>query len=244
MLPGISEMMQLHGSAVLFDLDGVLVDSSAYIERQWREWAASRGLHAEAFLRYCHGRRAVETIRLAAPELDAEAEVARFRDVAVPDEERPARFPGAQELLTALPPDGWAVVTSGSRAVARRRLVDAGLPVPAVLVSAEDVRQGKPSPEGYLCAAGLLGRAPNESIVIEDAPAGVEAARAAGMRVIAVTTTHPALELHAATVLAPSLTAIHLGAADPRSGSRFTLELAAECATPRAPYVPPRLASR
>src|SRR3954464_13085578 len=157
--------------AVLFDLDGVLVDSTGLIEEQWRRWAGARGLQAEPFLEVCHGRRAVETIRLAAPHLDAEAEVAAF----VPpknDNTRLAPIEGAAELLKLLPPRSWAVATSGPKTGAVERLRRAGLPIPAVLVGAEDVVQGKPSPDVYLEAARRLGMAPADCVVGEDAPAG------------------------------------------------------------------------
>jgi mannitol-1-/sugar-/sorbitol-6-phosphatase len=203
-------MKRLDCHAILFDLDGVLVDSTAYIERQWRRWAKSKGLAEEPFLRVCHGRRAIETIRLAAPHLDAEAEVAAF----VPDDSGDGlgirASPGAQRLLQDLPAGSWAVATSGTRQMARERLHSADLPVPAVLVCAEDVRCGKPSPDVYLLAATRLGVSPRECLVVEDAPAGIQAARAAGIRVVAVTTTHPLEELPADLCIR-ALTDIHLG---------------------------------
>jgi sugar-phosphatase len=185
-------------SAVLFDLDGVLVDSTGYVERQWRDWAARRGLEAEPFLRVCHGRRAVETIRLAAPDLDAEAEVARFPEFLADEDVRLDALPGARQLLQGLPGGLWAVVTSGVRANAVRRMREAGLPAPRVLVGAEDVEHGKPSPEGYLLAADRLDVAPAGCVVIEDAPAGLEAARSAGMRTLALASTHSRNELRGA----------------------------------------------
>jgi sugar-phosphatase len=188
-------------SAVLFDLDGVLVDSTGYVERQWRDWATRRGLEAEPFLRVCHGRRAVETIRLAAPQLDAEAEVARFPEFVADEEVRLDAQPGARQLLQGLPGGLWAVVTSGIRASAARRMREAGLPAPRVLVGAEDVEHGKPSPEGYLLAADRLDVAPAGCIVIEDAPAGLEAARAAGMRTLALASTHSRNELRGASLI-------------------------------------------
>jgi sugar-phosphatase len=191
-------MLRIECAAVLFDLDGVLVDSTAYVERQWREWAAWRGLDPAPFLRVCHGRRALETIRLAAPELDAEAEVARFREKLIEDDPVLAPVPGAAELLAAVPAGVWAVVTSGNRVTATRRLTSAGLPIPSVLVTAEDVGQGKPSPEGYLRAAERLGVSPAECVVIEDAPPGIEAGLAAGMRVVGLTSTYPPEALAAA----------------------------------------------
>jgi mannitol-1-/sugar-/sorbitol-6-phosphatase len=192
--------------AVIFDLDGVLVDSTSYIEEQWRRWAASKGLAPERFLEVCHGRRAVETIRLAAPHLDAEAEVAAF--VPPNDDNTPlAPTEGAAELLKLLPPRSWAVATSGPKAGAVERLRRAGLPIPTVLVGAEDVVRGKPSPDVYLEAARRLGMAPADCVVVEDAPAGIEAGRAAGMRVIALTTTHPIGQL-CADASAESLAAL------------------------------------
>ncbi|HET6798300.1 MAG TPA: HAD-IA family hydrolase [Gemmatimonadales bacterium] len=210
--------------AILFDLDGVLVDSTAYVEEQWRRWARSKGLPEEPFLRVCHGRRALETIRLAAPHLDAEAEVAAF----VPEEyEGDGRFQaleGAGRLLEALPRGTWAVATSGTRTMAIERLRGSGLAVPRVLVCAEDVAHGKPSPDVYLLAAAELGVAPADCLVVEDAPAGVEAAHAAGMRVVAVTTTHLRHQLPA-DVCTTSLTNIHLGRILSAPGSAPRMEL-------------------
>jgi sugar-phosphatase len=201
--------MRVECAAVLFDLDGVLVDSTAYIERQWREWALFRGLDPQPFIRVCHGRRAIETIRLAAPQLDAEAEVARFRAQLLDEDIVLAALPGARELLAALSTARWAVVTSGARRSALARLAGAGLPAPSVLVSADDVRQGKPSPEGYLRAAELIGATPGACVVFEDAPPGIAAARAAGATVIALATTHPPEALAEAHAVAGSLADVH-----------------------------------
>ncbi|HKT60816.1 MAG TPA: HAD-IA family hydrolase [Gemmatimonadales bacterium] len=217
-------MKRFDCSAIVFDLDGVLVDSAAYVEQQWRRWATSRGLRPEPFLRVCHGRRALETIRMAAPHLDAEAEVQAF----VPIEESAAEplgpLPGASRLLTALPRGTWAVATSGIRAVATGRLRRADLPVPPVLVCAEDVTRGKPSPDAFLLAARRLGCPPDQVLVVEDAPAGIQAARAAEMAVIAVTTTHPASQL-AADACAASLLEVHLGRVNRAADGRDRLEV-------------------
>jgi sugar-phosphatase len=199
--------------AILFDLDGVLVDSAAYIEDQWRRWAAGKGLPAEPFLRVCHGRRAVETIRLAAPHLDAEAEVAAFRPDTSGNMLAIEPIEGAARLLEALPAGSWAVATSGPRTDATDRLRRAGLPSPRVLVCAEDVARGKPDPDVYVSAATALGVSPSDCIVIEDAPAGVRAARAAGMAVIALTTTHSRENL-LADAWAPSLAPIKIRRVD------------------------------
>ena len=203
-------MKRFECSAIVFDLDGVLVDSTEYVEQQWRRWAVSKGLPIEPFLSVCHGRRALETIRLAAPHLDAEAEVAAF----VPEDEAGGQalgpVEGAPRLLETLPVGSWAVATSGTRAVATDRLRRAGLPIPGVLVCAEDVLRGKPSPDVYLLAAAGLGVVPTECLVVEDAPAGIEAARAAGMGVVALTTTHLPEEL-GADAWTTSLAGVHVG---------------------------------
>jgi sugar-phosphatase len=217
-------MRRFECSAILFDLDGVLVDSAAWIEHQWRRWAQRRGLDPAPFLRVCHGRRAVETIRLAAPELDAEAEVARFGPA---DESGAGSFravAGAERVLGALPPSSWAVATSGPRLSAIGRLRCAGLPLPRVLVAAEDVRRGKPDPDVYLRAAERLGVTPGRCLVVEDAPAGIEAARAAGMTTLGLTTTHPAAEL-TSTFLAPDLTRVHLGRIEHDAAGTHRLEV-------------------
>jgi mannitol-1-/sugar-/sorbitol-6-phosphatase len=210
--------------AILFDLDGVLVDSTRQIEQQWRGWALAKGLSPEPFLRVCHGRRALETIQLAAPELDAEAEVAAFKPDPVAEAAGLPPVEGAAHLLTLLPSSSWAVATSGSRATATARLRGAGLPVPAVLVCAEDVVRGKPDPDVYLTAAALLDVLRQDCVVVEDAPAGIEAARAAGMRVLALTTTHPA-NLLQADAYAQSLSSVHLGRIDPGPGKTPWLEI-------------------
>jgi sugar-phosphatase len=218
-------MKRFDCAAVVFDLDGVLVDSTAYVERQWRRWASSRGLRPEPFLRVCHGRRALETIRMAAPHLDAEAEVRAFVPL---EEEGPAEplgpLPGALRLLTALPSGTWAVATSGIRPVATSRLRRAGLPIPPIVVCAEDVTRGKPSPDAYLLAARSLGCAPEQVLVVEDAPAGIQAARTAGMAVVGLTTTHPAPLLDA-DARAASLAGVHLGRVDRAANGRDRLEL-------------------
>lgn len=217
-------MKRFECRAILFDLDGVLVDSTAYIEDQWRRWAVAKGLEPEPFLQICHGRRAIETIRLAAPDLDAEAEVAAFK----PEDSSasPSLVPleGAARLLRMLPAESWAVATSAPRPLATSRLLQAGLPLPTVLVGAEDVLHGKPSPDVYLIAAAALAVAPRDCLVVEDAPAGIEAARAAGMSVIALTTTHRRSVL-AADACAASLAGIHIGRIDQTARGGRLLEV-------------------
>jgi sugar-phosphatase len=191
--------------AVLFDLDGVLVDSRACVERQWTRWAAVHGLDSAVVLRVAHGRRAVEAIAWLAPDLDAAAEAATLAAAEMADTPSLAVVPGAAALVRGLPPGAWAIVTSAPRAVALARLSHVGHAMPAVVVAAEDVAQGKPHPQGYLTAAERLGVAPAACVVIEDAPAGIVAARAADMRVVAVATTYPVAALAAADVCVPTL---------------------------------------
>jgi len=201
--------------AVLFDLDGVLVDSRGCIELIWRTWAGERGLDHEPFLQIAHGRRTSETLRLVAPELDPATEVARL-DAMEETETRGLRaMAGALELLRRVPETRRAVVTSGSRVVATLRLTTARLPVPGVFITAEDVARGKPDPEGYLAAASRLAVSPHECTVIEDSPPGVAAGKAAGMHVIALATTHPPAALGDADIRLPALADLRVGAVDP-----------------------------
>lgn len=176
--------------ALLFDMDGTLVDSGACVERVWRLWAERHGLDIDALLRISHGRQNAETMRLIAPHLDTPEEHAFLEEREEACEEGIKEVAGARALLASLPPGTpWALVTSAWRTLAEKRMGLAGLPMPDTLVPADAITHSKPHPEGYLRAAELLDVAPADCLVFEDAHAGVEAARAAGMRVIGVTTT-------------------------------------------------------
>jgi sugar-phosphatase len=201
--------------AVLFDLDGVLVDSRRCIELVWENWAPGRGLEAAAILRVAHGRRTSETLREVAPHLDVAAEVAALDALEAREERGVVAVPGAAALLGSLPRARWGVVTSGSPAVARLRLRLGGIPEPPLLVTGADVRRGKPDPEGYRRAATTLATAPERCVVVEDTPAGIAAGRAAGMRVIAVRGTYPDERLAAADVLVDGVGALRVTAAEP-----------------------------
>jgi mannitol-1-/sugar-/sorbitol-6-phosphatase len=198
-------MQSFNCSAILFDLDGVLVDSTRSVDRQWRKWAQENGLNPDEILSVAHGRRTIETVRQVAPHLDAETEKVKIEQWEVEDTDGVIIMPGAADLLRSIPDARWCVVTSGTRRLATSRLRVANLPMPHVLVSADDVSKGKPDPEPYLKGAELLRTRPEECLVIEDAPAGVRAAHAGGMKVIALASTFPESELKEADVVIRSL---------------------------------------
>lgn len=182
--------MEFICTAILFDLDGVLVDSAKVVTRHWERWASRHDVSSQHVMEIAHGRTSAEIIRLLAPHLDAEQEGRLLEAEEGDDTDGLKVFDSARELLLALPPNAWAVVTSGMQRTAATRLRYGGFPTPPVLVTADDVRRGKPEPEPYLLAAQRLGIQPAQCVVIEDAPVGIAAARAAGMRAIAVLTTH------------------------------------------------------
>jgi mannitol-1-/sugar-/sorbitol-6-phosphatase len=194
--------------AVLFDLDGVLVESREATERVWVAWARSNDIDEEELRSAMHGVRSVEVVRALRPELDAGAESARIEEAQAADVRGLRAIPGAAEALSALREDRIAIVTSATRALAAARLRAVEIEPPAVMVTAEDVERGKPDPEGYLAAARRLGVDPAEALVVEDAPPGIEAGRAAGAAVVGVTSTHSAADLTAADVVIPSLEAL------------------------------------
>jgi sugar-phosphatase len=192
--------------ALLCDLDGVLVDSTAAIERVCRAWARRHGLDEELVVRTSQGRLAVEVVRACAPQLDALAESAAMEVAHAADQDGVVAIAGAAELLRATPPERLAVVTSCTAPLARARFAAAGLPQPRVCVTADEIERGKPDPQGYLRAAAALGADPAACVVLEDAPAGVAAGLAAGMHVIAVLTSHTRDELAGAHAFVADLT--------------------------------------
>ena len=181
--------------AILFDLDGVLVDSAERVEKTWRDWAARHQLDAELVIAAAHGRRTVETVALVAPHLSVDAELHTLETSEATNSDGVHEIAGARDLLQRLPLSRWAVVTSGIRAVAEFRIRYTGLPRPDVMICAEEITRGKPDPEGYLAAAGRLGFSPGDCVVIEDTPPGIDAAKAAGMRAIGIATTYPSERL-------------------------------------------------
>ena len=185
-------------AAILFDLDGVLCDSTRQVDREWREWAARKGVDGDAVMAIAHGVRTIEVIRRVAPQLDAQAEADAIENHEAVDQTGVVVMPGAIELVKTIPSGRWGVVTSGSRLLATNRLRHCGLPVPEVLVTSDDVTNGKPHPEPYLQGAKRMGVAPAECLVIEDAPAGIQSARAGGMKVIGMASTYEAEKLREA----------------------------------------------
>lgn len=189
-LPMIKKSMTVFRcSAILFDLDGVLIDSTRSVDRQWRAWSREQGIDEEKAIAIAHGVRAIEVIRAVAPHLDAEAELRKLESREADDRVDVAVMPGAIDLVNTIPDGRWGVVTSGTRDLATARLRLGGLRVPKVLVTAEDVANGKPHPEPYLRGAKLLGVNPQECLVIEDAPAGIRSAHASGMKVVGFAST-------------------------------------------------------
>jgi len=191
--------------AILFDLDGVLVDSTECVERTWRGWATRHSLDPETVISLAHGRPTRETVRLVAPELNVEAEAALLEAGEAMASDGIYKIPGAREILESLPAGSWAVVTSGTRAIAEFRLKLTGLPIPPVLICADEIERGKPDPQGYLTAAAQLHRSADECVVIEDAPLGIQAAQAARMRVIAIAATYPRERLASADAVVERL---------------------------------------
>ncbi|MFY9676910.1 MAG: HAD family hydrolase [Terriglobales bacterium] len=191
-------MTEIRCAAVLFDLDGVLIDSTPAVARVWHRWAIEHGFDPERVVKMAHGRPSRTTIHDLLPNADIEVEDRELERREIEDLGGVVPLPGARELLERLPPDRWTIATSGTRPLAEVRLRAAGLPVPASMVTASEVKIGKPDPEPYLKAAAVLGYEPADCIVIEDAAAGVRSGRAAGARVIAFPTTMPVDELKAA----------------------------------------------
>jgi len=168
-------------------------------------WARENNIDPKKAVDIAHGRRTIESVRLLAPHLDAEVETKKIENREVADNEGVIVMRGAAKLLESLPPARWCVVTSGTLRLATSRLNVGNLPIPKVLISADDVVNGKPNPEPYLKGAKALNMDPAECLVIEDAPAGISAAHAAGMKVIALTTTYPASALQQADAIIPAL---------------------------------------
>jgi sugar-phosphatase len=177
-------VISLACKGILFDCDGVLVDSDVSVLRSWRRWAVEFGFDPDEVTLLVHGRRSADTVAQLLPSSKRAHGVERIDRIELDDAAAVRAVSGAVRLVTSMPAGSWAVVTSGTYALATARLRAAGFAVPDVLVTADDVARGKPDPEGYLAAAAQLGRTPHETIVLEDAQAGIEAARAAGVSAV------------------------------------------------------------
>lgn len=191
-------MIPIRCRGLLFDLDGVLVDSTPAVARVWAGWARAHGFDPDEVVKKAHGRPSIATIRELLPGADHAAEDREVERREIADIEGVIPLPGAMELLRALPTERWAIVTSCTRPLAHVRIAAAGLPKPKYLVTSTDVKHGKPDPEPYLKGGQLLGVLASECIVIEDAPAGIRAGKAAGARVLALRTTARDAELEQA----------------------------------------------
>lgn len=184
--------------ALLFDLDGVLIDSTPAVARVWTRWALEHGFDPQEVTRRAHGRPSLATVCEYLPHANHDAENREVERREIEDLEGVVPLPGALALLNALPPDRWTIVTSCTRPLAEVRIRAAGLPVPPHLVTSQDVTRGKPDPEPFQMGASVLGFAPADCVVVEDTPAGIRAGKAAGARVLALRTTSPDEELAAA----------------------------------------------
>ena len=193
-----AEPSEIWCSALLFDLDGVLIDSTPAVRRVWSKWAIEHGFDPDAVVTHAHGRPSISTVRHFLPNADHASENREVESREVADVEGIIVLPGARELLTSLPANRWTVATSCTRRLAEVRLRAAGLPIPQCMVTATDVTRGKPDPEPFLKAAEKLGFKASECVVCEDVPAGVLAGRAAGANVVALRTTFADAKLRAA----------------------------------------------
>ncbi|HEY4933542.1 MAG TPA: HAD family hydrolase [Terriglobales bacterium] len=184
-------MTVITASGMLFDLDGVLIDSTPAVARVWTQWAIEHGFEPEKTVREAHGRPSIESIRELLPHADHQAENREVERREIEDTGGVVPLPGALELLTSLPPDRWAIVTSCTRPLAEVRIRAAGLPVPLTMITSSEITNGKPHPEPYVKGAHTLGFRPADCIVVEDVPAGIRSGKSAGARVIALRTTLP-----------------------------------------------------
>ena len=191
-------MPQIVCSALLFDMDGVLIDSTPAVSRVWRKWALEHHFNPDEVVTRAHGRPSITTVREYLPHADAVAENRLVERAEIEDLDGVIPLPGSRELLQSLPPDRWTIVTSSTRPLAEVRLRAAGLAIPKKLITSSDVVNGKPHPEPYQKAAALLGFSSSDCVVVEDVPAGIRAGKSAGARVMAFTTTCREVDLLAA----------------------------------------------
>lgn len=204
----LSSPTQICCKGILFDMDGILISSIGSVIRSWTKWAQMHDLDPASTIRAAHGCRVVETVARLRPDLDPAAELAILEDLEVNDVDGLTTLPGVLNFLSTLPISRWTVVTSATERLARVRLEHAGLPLPLNLVTADSVTKGKPHPDPFLAGAALLGFAPEDCVVFEDAPSGVVAGRAAGCTVIATPFTYTLAELADADYFIQDMTQI------------------------------------
>jgi mannitol-1-/sugar-/sorbitol-6-phosphatase len=218
-------MQKIACKGVLFDLDGVLADSTPAVARVWNIWAKKHGFDPEETVHRAHGRPSLATIRELLPDADHAAENAAVERMEIEDIDGVVPLPGAVDLMSVLPAQRWTIVTSCTRPLALVRLRAAGLPIPAKMITSTDITNGKPDPEPYLKGAALLGLHGSDCVVFEDAPAGIRAGKAAGSRVIALQTTErdELLRDAGADWIVKDCAAVRVGESSP--GDRITLLL-------------------
>jgi sugar-phosphatase len=219
-------MTVIRCAAMLFDMDGVLVDSTPAVARVWSIWAGKHGFDPDAVVRKAHGRPSLATIRELLPQGDHDAENREVERLEIEDIADVVALPGALDLLRTIPEARWTVVTSASRRLAEVRLRAAGLPVPKHLVTASDLERGKPFPDPYLKGAEMLGVSPAVCVVAEDAASGVRSGKSAGARVLGLRTTSTEAELLAAGAdwIANDLSALSLDGLEQEAGLTFLLK--------------------
>lgn len=202
------ESISITTAGLLFDMDGVLVSSIGSVNRCWRRWAAHFGIPNAGAFEVPHGRRAIDIVKELRPDIDPVAGLNFIEDMEIEDTADLLVLPGVRALLESLPPDRWAIVTSATRRLLLGRLQAAGLPIPAYIITADMVENGKPHPEPYQRGAAFLNLSPQDCLVVEDAPSGIASGRAAGSRVLAVVTSHKPEDLQQADWIVPSLEAV------------------------------------
>ena len=201
----MSKSICVETKGILFDMDGVLVSSIGSVVRCWRRWAEIYEIPNAEIYEVPHGVRAIDIVKSLRPDIDPQEGLRVIEDMEMEDTADLVVLPGVKKLLESLPLERWAIVTSATRRLLLGRLAAAGLPVPERIISGDMVERGKPDPEPYRRGAELLGFHPEECIVVEDAPSGVGAGIAAGIRVLGVLGTHTAEELNAANWIVESL---------------------------------------
>lgn len=220
----MSEVVRVETRGLLFDMDGVLVSSIGSVVRCWRIWAKKYDVPNAETYEVPHGMRAIDIIRSLRPDIDPLQGLREIEDLEIADTSDLKVLPGAKQLLESLPAERWAIVTSATRRLMLGRLEVAGLPAPERIVSADDVERGKPDPEPYRRGAELLGYRADECIVVEDAPSGVGAGKAAGSQVLGVIGTHTLAQLHQADWVVQSLAGVAAASHNGGLELRFTAE--------------------